>query len=398
VYNDLARSSSSSSSSSSVSSVTGEKFCEAVTIRAAAPPDDEVVTDDSDGISPLPTTTRSSSSSKMSSDIGGANKSSQNALDRRVAIAVLSASGGASLSLLSSYNNGVDPFIAMRSGIQELFNVEDSSSPSKRRNVSSSSFKKAVNTQKVWSDEHFAATMRDGMRDYELIVQPVKQELFRTADLTGKDVVEVGLGSGPSIPFYSSLGVNSLVGVEPNLAMHDMARQAARDCEFWDGVSSRLKIVPGFAENIPLADCSADVVVCTMLLCSVLDVAASVAEIKRVLRPGGRFVFLEHVAAPRGSILRAMQTIFDPLQQTCACGCHLARDPLSKIRAAGWDKLQAQYFSLGQTLEEAGAVAPSLSTEDGSSSTRGWRPANGVPAPHFLLSPHLAGIAYKPQA
>ena len=123
-----------------------------------------------------------------------------------------------------------------------------------------------------------------------------------------------------------------------------------------------------------------------MLLCSVSNVEASVAEIQRVLKPGGKYVFVEHISAPRGSVLRAMQTVFDPLQQTCACGCHLARDPLARIRAAGWGKLDAEYFSLGQTLEEAADAA------DG---TRGWRPSDGPPPPHFLLSPHLGGIAYK---
>ena len=104
------------------------------------------------------------------------------------------------------------------------------------------------NQQQLWSDERFAATMRDGMRDYERRIEPVKQELFGKADLKGKDVVEVGLGSGPSIPLYSELGVNSLVGVEPNLAMHDMAHQSAKECGFQD----KIKIVPGFAEKLPL--------------------------------------------------------------------------------------------------------------------------------------------------
>lgn len=237
-------------------------------------------------------------------------------------------------------------------------------------------------TSKLWYDAGFAATMRDGMRDYERRIKPVKQELFRAAQLGSKDIVEIGLGTGPSIPLYVENEVRSVVGVEPNLAMHEVAMDEARRF----GAGSMVSVIAGFAENLPMESNSADVVVCSMLLCSVRDVDVSAREIHRILKPGGKYVFLEHIAAPQGSTLHAMQVLFNPLQQFCACGCNLTRNPLKSIQAAGWADVDARYFSLGQTLEEA--CAPG-------SSSRGWEPDQGLPPPHFLLSPHVAGIATK---
>jgi ubiquinone/menaquinone biosynthesis C-methylase UbiE len=123
-------------------------------------------------------------------------------------------------------------------------------------------------------------------------------------------VVEVGMGTGPSLQYYARAEVGSIIGVEPNLAMHPVAREEATR---W-GVDHKLRLVAGFAERLPLPDASVDVVVATMLLCTVKDMDATMREFERVLRPGGRYVFIEHIAAPPGSALRVMQNMFDPLQ------------------------------------------------------------------------------------
>ncbi len=169
-------------------------------------------------------------------------------------------------------------------------------------------------------------------------------------------------------------------------------------------------------------------------MCSVRDMRASLHEVRRVLRPGGRFLFIEHVAAPRGSALRAMQvrpsfcyrhcphavpsirpfaytahasshaqTVLDPAQQAFFCGCHLARDPMAALSAAGFARVDAARFSLG----DAPALAAAARARGGAAATvaalraasadagAGWQPRLGGPPapPHFLLSPHIAGVA-----
>eukprot|EP00873_Tetraselmis_striata_P036306 jgi/Tetstr1/456570/TSEL_043290.t1 len=212
--------------------------------------------------------------------------------------------------------------------------------------------------------------------------EPAPSPAAQGDELTEGDQSE--LGTGPSLAYYKEAGVQRVVGVEPNLAMHPLAAAEA------ERLGLPLELVAGFAEALPLGEGSVDVVVGTMLLCSVGDVAASTREIRRVLRPGGRYVFMEHVAAPSGSALRAAQHLFDPLQVALACGCHLTRDPSAAIASAGFGNVTSARFSLGaDTLPPAGASP---------ATTGGWRPADGPPQPHFLLSPHLAGIATKAHA
>jgi len=93
--------------------------------------------------------------------------------------------------------------------------------------------------------------------------------------------------------------------------------------------------VPAPAEELPFADGSFDVVVSTLVLCGVDDVGRSLAEVRRVLRPGGRLVFLEHVRAPDGSRLARAQDRFNPLWRAVA-GCDCNRDTVASLEAAGF--------------------------------------------------------------
>ena len=110
-----------------------------------------------------------------------------------------------------------------------------------------------------------------------------------------------------------------------------------------------------------------------MVMCSVNSVRQSLEEIHRVLKPGGRYIFTEHIAAPVDHpILTMAQQLADPLQQVLAEGCHLRRDPGDEIlEAFGHANVQSERFVL------------SASSSD-----------NLLP-PHFLLSPHLIGVATK---
>ena len=93
------------------------------------------------------------------------------------------------------------------------------------------------------------------------------------------------------------------------------------------------------------------------------------------------------MSAERGSGLFALQRAFDPLQRATMHGCSLVNDPLPLLREAGFAGVESQHFTLGQSLEQAAAGA--------AADARGWRPGAGPPPAHFLLSPHLAGVAVK---
>lgn len=248
-----------------------------------------------------------------------------------------------------------------------------------------------ISAPRTWDDGRFAQLMADGMRDYEQSISPLKAALLSSLVPAGGALLEVGVGTGPSLRHYAAAA--RVVGVEPNLAMHPHIRAAAEAA----GLGDRFTVVANNAEQLPFPDASFDAVVGTMLLCSVRDVPLALAEVRRVLKPGGSFAFIEHVSAPDDSLLRAMQVALDPLQKALFCGCHLARDPLPALASCGFARVDAARFSLNDAQAMAAveglsgwralAALRAAATDDGA----GWR-AGGRLQPHFLLSPHVAGI------
>ena len=154
--------------------------------------------------------------------------------------------------------------------------------------------------------------------------------------LTG-DVLEIGGGTGANLPFYPT-GVN-LTFLEPNPHMVRRLRTKAERMGVTISVSEEL------GEHMPFPDASFDAVVSTLVLCSVTDVAAVVSEARRVLRPGGRFVFYEHVIA-RGRLGRILQGALNPIWRRVTCGCHLNRDIVGIIRAAGFAQVTSEAFDI----------------------------------------------------
>ncbi len=170
---------------------------------------------------------------------------------------------------------------------------------------------------------------------YERLVADRKRALF--ADLRGL-VMEIGPGAGPNLRFYAS-GVR-WIGIEPNPYMHPYLRRAAQDAGL--SIESRSR----FAEKLPAEDATMDAVVSTLVLCSVRDPAGTLREILRVLKPGGRFLFIEHVAAPRGTRLRRVQDFLCPLWKRIADGCHPNRETWTMIEQAGFGSVQLEHFRL----------------------------------------------------
>src|SRR5512141_1355367 len=170
----------------------------------------------------------------------------------------------------------------------------------------------------------FAWCMSSGS-DYDDVVAGHKRRLF--AGLSG-EVLEIGPGGGSNLSYLATRHDVRWVGIEPNPFMHKyLLAEAARL-----GVRADVRI--GAAEDITAPDCSVDAVVCTYVLCSVADQRAALREVMRVLKPGGRFVFLEHVAAPAGTRQRTAQNIVRPAWQFMADGCQPNRETWQALEGA----------------------------------------------------------------
>lgn len=156
----------------------------------------------------------------------------------------------------------------------------------------------------------------------------------------GGEVLEIGAGTGANIAFYPDR-VTRLVLSEPDRHMRRILQAKAGGLRL-DNVS----ILGGAAEHIETDDASFDTVVTTLVCCSVTDLDACLGEIRRVLRPGGSLLFLEHVAAARGSARRRWQNGLNPLWKTCMGNCHLNRETEQAITAAGFEILRIERDSM----------------------------------------------------
>ncbi|MEV5505451.1 class I SAM-dependent methyltransferase [Streptomyces orinoci] len=178
------------------------------------------------------------------------------------------------------------------------------------------------------------------------------------AGLSGR-VIEIGAGNGLNFAHYPDT-VSEVVAIEPEPRLRRLAREAAVRA----GVP--VDVVPGVAEALPVKSEAFDGAVLSLVLCSVRDQRRALAELRRVLRPGGELRFLEHVRASGrtpATVQRALDRSVWPL---VFGGCHTARDTVAAIGAAG--------FELGE-----------------------WRrlriPERGLPMP---TSPHVLGAATRP--
>ncbi|HUY67499.1 MAG TPA: class I SAM-dependent methyltransferase [Acidimicrobiales bacterium] len=145
--------------------------------------------------------------------------------------------------------------------------------------------------------------------------------------LTGR-VLEVGFGSGLNVDHYPST-VERVLAVEPSAKAFRIAQRRIERSPV------PIELVGLDGQLIPLPDDSCDHALCTFALCTIPDVNAALAEVGRVLRPGGRLHFLEHGLSPDPGVA-AWQRRLEPLQRRVADGCHLTRDPVALVRDAGF--------------------------------------------------------------
>lgn len=176
--------------------------------------------------------------------------------------------------------------------------------------------------------------------------------------LSGR-VVEVGAGSGSNFPFYPA-AVTAVDAVEPEPYLRSRAEQAAASAPV------PVTIHAATASSLPFPDASFDAGVFCLVLCTVPSPSQALAEMFRILRPGGELRFYEHVAAPPGATLGRVQKAADTVWPRLFGGCHTHRDTVAAIRDAG--------FAIERVKDLSFTVA-------------------GVPTP---ITPHAAGIARRP--
>lgn len=142
-------------------------------------------------------------------------------------------------------------------------------------------------------------------------------------------VLEIGAGDGVN---FGALHPDVLwIGLEPDAARR---RELATRAREWGHSAVPLD---ARCESIPLPDDSVDAVVGTFVLCSVGDPAVALAEVRRVLVPGGRVIFIDHVVAPAGTLKRAVQRVATPFSARFCHGCHWDRDTAALLAAAGFE-------------------------------------------------------------
>jgi SAM-dependent methyltransferase len=179
-----------------------------------------------------------------------------------------------------------------------------------------------------------------------------KRELF--ADLPDT-IVEIGPGPGTNLRYYRP--GTRVIAVEPSTRVHARLRREAERREI------ELDLHSAGAERLELEDASVDAVVATLVLCSVGDPREVLGEVRRVLRPGGRFFFLEHVAADPGTRLNRVQGWLRRPWAWALDGCELRRNTGAIIRAAGFSEVSEDRFAVSGS----------------------WMP----------VSPHLIGVATR---
>lgn len=171
------------------------------------------------------------------------------------------------------------------------------------------------------------------MRQKQMV--PFRERIGKTAE--GR-VLDVGIGSGVNLAFYGS-GVSRVYGVDPSPELLHFASERARDA------LAPVELLCGSGEALPLESNSIDTVACTFTLCTIGDPSRALAEMRRVLKPGGRLLFAEHGRAPEAVVARWQDRI-TPIWKRIAGGCHLNRKPDDLIGSAGFniDGLEARYL------------------------------------------------------
>lgn len=182
-----------------------------------------------------------------------------------------------------------------------------------------------------WYDRHILPYVID----LACGLKPIRKQREKVVPGAQGRVLEIGIGTGLNLRHYDRSRVSAVVGVDPALRMHRLAKQRIAQ------TGLPVELIGLQAEKLPIGDHSFDTVVCTYTLCTIPDPVAALQEMRRVLKPGGRLIFCEHGRAPEDSV-RRWQDRLQPLWGRIAGGCHLGRDIPALLRAGGFESPDMQ--------------------------------------------------------
>lgn len=168
-------------------------------------------------------------------------------------------------------------------------------------------------------------------------------------------VVEIGFGTGLNLPYYPK-GVHKLTAVDLNPGMHRLAQKRIKQ----KGIEVDRRVLGG--ERLPFEDSRFDCAVSTFTLCSIEDVAQALREVYRVLKPGGKFLFLEHGLSPEPGVQK-WQRRLNGLQVRLANGCHLNRDVRALVAAQPFAPVEVEEFYLERTPRTHGYLYRGVATK-----------------------------------
>ncbi len=168
---------------------------------------------------------------------------------------------------------------------------------------------------------------------------PVMKQRAKVVPKAEGRVLELGIGMGLNLALYDADRVESVTGVDPAAELRAIAEAAPRDPRL------SVRVENGTAESLPFEPGDFDCVVCTFTLCSVHTPSAALAEARRVLKPGGRFLYCEHGLAPDPGVAKWQRRI-EPVWKALAGGCHLTRPVTAAVAAAGFrlDRHDSMYL------------------------------------------------------
>ena len=169
--------------------------------------------------------------------------------------------------------------------------------------------------------------------------KPIMKQRAKIVPKAAGEVLELGIGAGHNLAFYDPAAVTGVTAIEPSAELRAAAAAAPR------APGLRLDLQDGVAEALPFDAARFDCIVCTYTLCTVGDVAATLREARRVLKPGGTLLFCEHGLAPDATVARWQRRI-DPVWKRIAGGCHLSRPVAPTIAAQGFaiERLDTMYL------------------------------------------------------